>query len=371
MWGNKIGWWIAEFLVALVAVVVGAMAYELQISPPTALTKDAPCMKEIHWPIDPSEMVQMDQPGDAGPLYWQAIGAWDEDMYGARETANKDPKTGAYRPLPPLPRTFQLCIDATHMKDATIFGRQPADLDPDIKKIQKSRIKDLSSLNVRTVPELVINYASRRTALLELYGLGTRLKLWGITEIDDSMIDKAHAQQHLDNARTYLEATFALGAKMAKERLAYEELSYGSTLMSESALEMKRVEGDDTPAADQWQKFDNGRMNLMINQIMKAHDIIASQSDAAMVDDVGDVFNLALHSQERVLRIEATLKLGWYRFNTGTHRQISGADYLAHERILNLLTKDPDPYVRNAAWQAKWLTVGIYRDNGVSWEPIY
>ena len=361
MWGSKLGWWIAEILVAMVAVIAGATAYALQLTPPTALTNNAVCMKELKWPIDPAAMVRMDEPGDAGPLYWKAIAAWDRDMFITREYGNVDPVTKKYKALPPLPEAFLLCIKATHMKDGTIFGQQPADLDPAVAKIQKRFIQDMRTFHVHDVPELVINYAPRRTALLELDGIGIRLNLWGIRELTDG---------HKENARILLEASFALGAKMARERLIYEELSYGQAMMSESAYELARLEGDDTPAGLQWQKFDEARKNVMVDQIMKPHDIISQQGDNAMVDDIGDMFNLALHSKERVLRIEATLKLGWYKYNTGYHKHVSGADYLGQERIINLLLRDPDPYVRKAAWHAKYLTADIYRMIGTSWDPI-
>lgn len=159
--------------------------------------------------------------------------------------------------------------------------------------------------------------------------------------------------RNADAARGFY-ATLSLGHKLLQHRTTYAELSTGLGLMSEAVTGLRLVFGD-RPVL----------MRLLDQLRLEGERTLAVWTAISTVDGElvsrhnGDVCHIATHSNERVWRVEATLKLGRMKFDVGVRG--TPADQRRARRLIQQLRSDPDPAVAFAARLASELTLEDYR----------
>jgi hypothetical protein len=154
------------------------------------------------------------------------------------------------------------------------------------------------------------------------------------------------------------EATFSLGVKLYQERLTYEELDAGLTMMAEGSAmirELSRASGD-AARAEACASFDAARMEYVKQRIQPVQRVIVSADQSVLEQHAGDVFYFARHARDRMWRVEAIFKLGRYRYNAGRIGDQNNAMLVIRE-----LVDDPDPVIQIAAKAARDLTLEEYR----------
>src|SRR5208282_1768031 len=98
MWGNRLGWGVSA-AIALLAIAFGAWLHaQLEVTAPTELSLDPANLAVLSPPAAPWEIVQQDQPGDAGPLYRSALTAY-ADSSAACDDFVKDPSGTPPQPI--------------------------------------------------------------------------------------------------------------------------------------------------------------------------------------------------------------------------------------------------------------------------------
>ena len=93
------------------------MHAQMQITDPTNLSLDPKNLVELSLPLGAEGIVAQDQPGDAGEEYSAASAAYQDDPDACDEYAQK--------PEGPPPGAMQLVIDATHLSQMNLFGKDP------------------------------------------------------------------------------------------------------------------------------------------------------------------------------------------------------------------------------------------------------
>jgi hypothetical protein len=304
MWGNRLGWIIAIVLSASILAPVGWIVRAGRLSAPTGIGLDPENFKPIALPLAPDTAWPIfTDDGDAGPVYARVIDAWNDDAEAAA-------RQFARAPAGELPEPINLLVAARHLKTMTLFAA------------------DLTEL---------INYDSEHPKLDKLFAAGA----W-CCRIGMSL--SLHGRP--DDATACLEAAFALGRQLFVERIVYDECQKGMTLMSDAATARK-------PGLDE---FALRLEEYQTQRLIPIWQTISSVDPDVLARSAGDVAALATRSPERLWRVEATLKLGEFRFNAGSIGDQTGA-----ARLLRTLSADPDPAVALAATTALKLDIETYR----------
>src|SRR5262249_9448184 len=151
-------------------------------------------------------------------------------------------------------------------------------------------------------PSEVITYNPDKPTLEALRTLGTCARRAG------QLIEKNDPEEAL---KLY-EAAFALGARLYEERLTYEELDTGLTLMTEGSATIRDLAraSADPARADACKRFDDARVAYVTSEIQPTQRVIGSADQAVIEQYAGDVFYFARHAGDRVWQVEAILKLG-------------------------------------------------------------
>ena len=145
---------------------------------------------------------------------------------------------------------------------------------------------------------------------------------------------------------------------------AYE----GLVLMNGSAEMMKIIakqQGDDQRVA-QLDEFLTATKSLYEDRMKGMWAVINAvggtpDSNKKMASHVGDIYHFTTAAQqERMWRVESTLKLGRFKFHVGGQEYGRLADQTLAPTRLSELEKDPDPYVAAAARAATNLTQPQY-----------
>jgi hypothetical protein len=157
-------------------------------------------------------------------------------------------------------------------------------------------------------------------------------------------------------ARQFLLAVCAMGQNLVRERVNYEEYARGLGLMDGALTGLAELEPANSTAAQAYSNDESTLQEFDQERVEPVYEMLSSADPAKIAFNAGDVFRFATVAQERMFRVEATLKLGRYRFNA-----VRAADQLAVPRFLRRLASDPDPAVRAAAQAAEGLTVEQYR----------
>jgi hypothetical protein len=319
--GNFKGWLIAGVIVLLELCAV-AWALSLDgLSAPSELGRNPQTFERLELPVSPDTIVKMDQPGDATPLYQQALADYMKrpTEYGALD-GDETPDTSAYP-------AFVLLTQATRMKDGS-------PLMPQMKEVVRFgavdreplvRMKELANLALRVAAKHVAN--NRNAEAKELF-----------------------------------EAVFALGAKLWNERLVYQQAELGLELMANSAagLQMIAEQAKDAKQVNACKAFNDARSKFIQDRLWAIWKPITDASNEALATHAGDLFVMSSDKmQERMWRVESIFKLGYCRYNIGFGRR--GDQVGAMRRVTELKEKDADPVVKQAATVAADLTESEFR----------
>ncbi len=284
MWGNQRGWIFA----AIIAVGMGALLTFAVIPPGmTAPTRTLTlAMKPADFSIDPNAIVPPPTgDSDAGPIYRQAGDEWSNhsDIY---EEMQKNITTASNNLPAPV----------TDILSASDYGKM-----------------DLFATHL----DDVIGYRDRPT-LLGLYTAGQLLNSL-------ALLHTKGKYTNLKKASQYATAEFNLGRHLYQERIVFDEWIDGLSLMSNAAMVLALAEKN--PSRVQTDKeFGFAVDDFVKNQATKLWSVIGGMSEEDKVKYAGDMFLIARESPERMWRVEATLKLGKFKFNAPTKGDQIGAE---------------------------------------------
>jgi hypothetical protein len=314
MFGNLHGWLIS---LVLAAAIIGPIGWIVRMSRVTAaqgIALDPANLGPLSLPIPPGDAWALfTEDADAGPAYQKVIDHWDADAQLACEQFVKSPGGAGPAVLQPL-------IEARHCERMTLFSKQPA---------------------------AVINYDSDHPPLENLYAAGEWAYKAGLS---------LHLHGKSAEAQPYLEAAFALGAQLYRERVVFDECLKGMSLLQDAA----EAECQTLPAGsdrfDTLSDFENRLVEYRAKRITPMQQMISSVDPDVIAHSAGDVIAVAAQSAEPMWRVEATLKLGRFRYNAGTM-----GDQIGANQALRKLAEDHDPRVAMAAQAARELTIQTYR----------
>jgi hypothetical protein len=312
-------------------VVVGLLLWKFSLLTVPPIAKPSGQFKHLRepiaLPIAPESMVTglMNEPGDAGDLYWKAIDVYTE----SRETYDKaEPKyTSRLNELPAI----DLLIEAAAAKDATIFLRKPT---------------------------TVINYRYPWPEMDALMKLGI---------VANSIAFSFQAKQDEAQTKKYAHACFVLGARLYNERLVHGELDTGLKLMQTSGDTLRTLakkQGDKEEEA-RWKEFGEKTSGYYTSRVQKLYQVVISAGAQHIDQNAGDVFDLAQHNEDRMWQVEALLKIGRFKFNAARQGDQIGAQRLLSDDPAKYgfrdWTQSKDAAVRAAGEAARKLTVEEYR----------
>jgi hypothetical protein len=333
MFGNKLGWSISAALTIAILAVVSYLNKLNAISPPSQgvvvrsanvslnLAQHPELLEPIQLPFDPKAVYPaMSESKDAGPTYRQAITAYQTNRtaYDNLFDSRNNPRT-------------------THLKEL-----------PAIELLVQARTADRMSLYAGS-PEEIVNYNYSPAGIGALYQLGksaSRLSLY---------LAPDHARKA--DAQALAEACFSLGVKLCNERLRWSQFDAGQNLLREGAMLLARLDPSRSAAAN----VDKSMQVLMKERLNPLLWVISSADQEVIGRTGGDVFYIAKNSKERMWKIEAILKMGWYKFNVGEPGH--GPNQRWAQIVAKRIAQDPgtDPAVRVAAQAAVDLTADGYQ----------
>jgi hypothetical protein len=215
---------------------------------------------------------------------------------------------------------MRLLLDATHFSSMNLFAKNPG---------------------------LIVDYESDHPPLDNL------VKLGGEMESAALLLNRSGKTEE---ARKFLQAAYALGQNLYRERLDYDEFSRGMGLMNGATTALAEMEPAGSPDRNLLQDQQAAMVKFDGKNVLPIYEVLASADPERIAANAGDVFRFAAKAGERMFRVEAILKLGRYRFDSA--RQ---ADQIAVPRFLRRLSDDPDPVIRVAASAATNLTIEQYR----------
>lgn len=329
MWGNVQGWIIAGVL--LILMVISGWTLQ-QINAPTSPTRfglDPQNLSVLELSVSPKSVVPMPDSGDAGDLYLQAI----EKVRADRSTYERFIERGRLSDARNL-QAVAYILQAAPIGSMRLLTRNPE--------------KNIGYFEMFTPEDLA------------------DIRLAGKTVERIGLLQQADGQ--IESAKQFLQASFALGAKLFQERLIFMEAFEGLGLMNGSA-EILRVIARQEKNTDEMTKWDNfleSTRTLYEQRMKPMWSVISSvggtpASNRKMAEQAGDVFHFTTEAQqERMWRIESTLKLGRFRFHVGGKEYGRLADQTYALARLKMLSQDSDRYVSQAARAAMELTSADY-----------
>jgi len=324
MWGNRLGWSIS----AVIAVVFGvALVMYARIantrSAPTPFAAAARANEPLQLSDAPQSVVPgMKEPTDAAPFYRRAI-----DAYHAKK---REYDTFAERGKPGTSEAESLVaiaqlLDAAPCASMNLFGAKPEAI------VRYGAVNDLEALRV------LGQIAAVRFGLV---------------------LEKSEKP---DDAMTYYEAVFSLGAKLFAERVTYPEMELGLSLMGLVTQPMQRIlkSKDETDRATAIERFEAGRRKLYNERVQPMARVLRSIDAGVVGQHAGDVFYFAESAKERMWRIEAILAMGRMRYFVGAGGTLG--NQRGASQLIKQYANDPDPFIRHAAKVARELTIEQYR----------
>ena len=328
MFGNRQGWIVSGVLVALMGLVLLQLS---KLNTPTAPSRGAvdkggkyalkleaspDKLDPIQLPFEPTSVyAEMTNSTDSGPQYREALAEYEKDKYQYdTRTKFKNTDLAKFPALKPL-------LDARTSNKMTTFSGKPEEV-INYNKLEPEAIKALGQLG----------FAANQLALM----IGDTQKA--------EAIDLIHA-------------AFSLGVKMCQERVRYAEFLTGHQLIAESCLLIEKLDPDRaTPA-----KAAREAMAKMVKEkIIPMAYAITSIDSHVMVRTAGDIFYIVKNSKERMWRVEAALKMGYYKWNAGEPGNAADQRYarIYAKKLSN--NESEDPLVKLAAKQAFELTKEQY-----------
>ncbi|HEY2586383.1 MAG TPA: hypothetical protein VGI81_11520 [Tepidisphaeraceae bacterium] len=174
---------------------------------------------------------------------------------------------------------------------------------------------------------------------------------------------------HPDDALKYFVATFELGRKLFEERVSWDEVSRGMSLMTAAAEQMTELanRNHDGPRVDMLQKFAQKVNQYHTDLQDKVASPLGNPVESYAAQYSGDVFAAAKNvNVERPWRVAAILHLGHYRWNVADGNK---GDQIWAPKELDALDKSPDPKnqdiaIKTAIHEAQNLTLDQQRMTG-------
>jgi hypothetical protein len=319
MWGNSLGWTISVLIVTFTVSGLGWVNRTLNtISDPTDFSATSGAADAIAAPAPPPGVLPDDSTdGDSVALYHQAI-----DLY--------QQNTAEFDRFAEHPNRDEL-----------------ADVEPAVALLRKAMGNTSLGIFAPT-PQEAVSYDSQ-TPLAALKTLGDCTSGAGLLE---KIADKK------DAAVADFQAAFCLGKRMADERLRYSEFSDGLGLMDGASIELAEIASKDGDAAraDALNQFTKSIADYSNQKLVPIQAVLSSIDQDTIEKNAGDVFWLALHSKERMWRVESILTLGRIKYNAGRPGDNRGA-----ARILaDIARNDRDAVIKTAATAARDLTLDQY-----------
>jgi hypothetical protein len=326
MFGNRLGWGISAVLAALLLLLLNWVVQQGAMSQPSHgvvartgnvalnLTEHPETLDVIQLPFNPQAILPtMTAQEDSAPLYRKAIDEFKSDKYTYRDLFETGkPKTTSYKDLPAI----EFIVEARNMRNMKLFAAQP----------RQSIGYDKASLE----PIESLYYVGKSASRMALY------------------IQK---EQPAD-ALILAESVFSLGVKLCEERIRWREFEAGAELLRDGAYLIKKID----PARAQAAEIDAAMKDLLEHRWIPLWTVIGSIDQDVIARTAGDIFYIAKNSRERLWRIEATLKLGRYKYNAGTNGRRGNQQWakLTVKRMAQDTTLDPA--LRAAAQAANDLT---------------
>lgn len=320
MWGNTKGWIISAVLV--IAFTTTVCALQMTGTTPSGMTPAFAAkvggLEPIRLPMSPDSIVPATEDGNAADAYREAIRQYQANpsLYETFRTDRADQYAAC-----------EQLVLGTHCRDMTLWSKSPAEL---------------------------INWDRDKEPLVALQKVGhvTALRALAALKANDPSA-----------ANAYAEAAFALGAKLVRERLVYDEFEAGLGLMGEAAPTLRdaaKARNEPDRARDV-EAFDKARQAFTRpdGPIDDLHVITANIDGNLSGARAGDVFYLAEHSPERLWRVEACFQLARIHRNVGDNGRASDQRY-AQILLRRLADSDPDPIVQLAATKARDVTDAEY-----------
>jgi hypothetical protein len=276
MYGNRLGWMISAGMVIVMTGLLVMLAKADTISPPSAFARDPAVLAPLPPLEGMSEIVSMDEAGDAGPTYRKAIEAFKRNpkAYETFQTATKTDE----KVVGPLREGVDAIKAGTRLSGMVLFAAEPAS---------------------------VINYDSERTDIPALQAVGMAAARWGL------LIHKENPKEAL----ALFEAVFSLGAKLFIERVTLDEARAGLGLMGASTTYIARLsEPTDKARAAAAKAFDERRKAYNADHLDAMARVLTSVDPGVMGRHAGDVFVIADRAAEPMWRVEAIRQLGKMRF---------------------------------------------------------
>jgi hypothetical protein len=321
MWGNRIGWVLSAFLIALVARPLWMASEAPRPSQPSGVFPGL--LSRVALPADPRSVATgvMNEPCDAGEPYRQAIQEYESnrrsyDKYFASPRSAQAEK----------PKALELLVQGGRCSDMTLFARTPSEL---------------------------LNYRPETPGVEALEKLGRMANQVGLLHQRD---------KNPQEARRYFEAMHALGYHLYFERVAWSEFTAGMNLMADAARGLAKVESDQNNPdhARSLEHFADALDQYKLKQF-ELYKVVSTIDSYTVGRYGGDILALARGSPETMWRGEAILALGRMKYNT-PHR----GDQLAAAREVQQWTNDPNLAVRAAANAAAALTLQQYKSMRVA-----
>ncbi len=329
MWGNLYGWIIAGVLFMFMLLGLWGLQHMNRITEPTKFGLDPKNLSKLELGVKPSQVYAMTGSGDAGAAYRKAIDEVNADLK-KYERFVESGKLADGKSLPAI----KSVMEAASMSGMSLLMQKPD--------------QNIGYYEFATPPDLnAIDLAGRATQQLGMLYFADNKK---------------------DEAKKHFEASFALGAKMFNERVRFQEAFKGIGLMNGSAPRLKELalaEKDEKRVAD-IDDFLAGTQE-MTAQITKMWNVIyavggTDSSNKAVADNIGNVYHFTSPAmQERMWRVESTLRMGWFQYNVGGETYGRKADQVTAAYRLKELENDPDPAVAAAAKAGLNLTLQQFR----------
>jgi hypothetical protein len=324
MWGNRNGWIIASVLFLLIAWGAWQAFGINYVTSPTAFGKNPVRLAKMDLEVNPATIVATPDSTDAGPIYRRAI----DDVKANRSKYERFVESGKLADAKSL-SAIDLVLQATPMNRMTLLMQKPEE---NIGYFRDAAPEDLLAIEL-------IGKAVESVGMLH----------W---------VDKNYSE-----AGKYFEASFALGAKMYAERVIFMEAYKGIGLMNGAATMLKAIAAIDNDEARV------KKLDAFLASTKKTTDLMADMwkviyavDEPTIARHAGDIylFTQADQMQERLWRVESTLKVGRFKYNVGG-ADGRFADQMGAPIRLAELEKDPDPAVATAARAASALTVQDFR----------
>lgn len=311
MWGNRLGWGISAVLAVLVLGSWLGLENQLRLTAPTSFSS-AENLAALAPPLPAQSIVQFNEPGDPGQLYRQAADQFSDNSQACEDFAHQ-PDTAA------MPPVITMVVDATHQRGVAVFADDPG---------------------------RIINYTEHNPSLDALNDLGHLIDAAGLMSFK---------QKKLDDARKFYRAVYSLGLRLYDERLDYEEYVVGMGLMNEATVGLAECEPADWKLRNDLENQETAVAAFDQERVRPIYQVLVSADPQSIAANAGDIFVFAMRCKDRMLRVEAILKLGRYQFDAARR-----ADQVAVPRYLRKLLNDPDPAIRAAAEAAQGLTLEQY-----------